>query len=247
MGLKPTPSTPPATQKIFRTRHRDRSSDDDFDDEIDKSQDNSKPKGCWSENKTMISPEGIQTKVPVNMDRHACKTKVNNSVEKRTSTLENVYKCGNDHTCDENSSEINAVNCLKNQEKDEEEQHLLICAIDLIIKNEEPMNTSLITSDESMAISPKTTINESWTTRKNKSRTRRRGRKLGLSDFSTPIYQNINEESSLMTSDMSEVTDIRERNDSSDSMLGDNLQEEENMETSTHDKPPGSTFGEKST
>ena len=73
-----------ATQKGCKTKHCDRSSDDDFDDEIDITQDNSKPKGCWSKNKTMISPEGIQTKVPVNMDRQACKTKVNNSVEKRT-------------------------------------------------------------------------------------------------------------------------------------------------------------------
>ena len=108
MGFKQTPSTP-TTQKMCKTRHRDRSSDDDFDDEIDKSQDNSKPKGCWSKNKTMISTEGIQTKVPVNMDRQACKTKINNLVEKRTSTIENVYNCGNDHKCDENSNEIDAV------------------------------------------------------------------------------------------------------------------------------------------
>ena len=49
---------------------------------------------------------------------------------------------------------------------------MLVCAIDLIInEDQEPMNSSLITSDESMVISPNATIDESWTTRKNKSRT----------------------------------------------------------------------------
>ena len=174
MGCDQSPIVPrdrreTATQRGCKTKHCDRSSDDDFDDEIDRTQDNSKVKGCWSKNKTIISPEGIQTKVPINMDRQACKTKVNNSVEKRTSTIENIYNCSNDHKCDKNNNEINAVQCLDNQEEGEEEQHLMICAIDLIINDEqEPMNSSLITSDESMVISPNSTINESWTTRKNK-------------------------------------------------------------------------------
>ena len=235
------------TQQRCKTRHRDRSSDDDFDDEMDERQDNSRPKGCWSKNKTMISQEGIQTMVPVNMDRQACKTKINNSVEKRTSTIENIYNCSNDHTCDENSNEINAVQCLGKQDEDEEEQHILICAIDLIINEEqEPMNSSLITSDESMVISPNTTINESWTTRKNKSRTRRRSRKLGFSDVSTPTHHNMHEQSSLMTSDMSQVTEIGESNDTSDVMLGENSQEEDKMETSTHDKSSDLSLGERS-
>ena len=68
---------------------------------------------------------------------------------------------------------------------------------------------------------------------------------MGLSDVSTPIYQNINEESSLMTSDMSQVMEISERNDSSYSMLGEKFEEDDNIETSTHDKPPGSSFGER--
>ena len=108
------------------------------------------------------------------------------------------------------------------------------------------MNSSLITSDESMVISPNTTINEPWTTNKNKSRTRRRGRKLGLNDISTPIYQNTNEESSLMTSDMSQVTEIFECNDSADWMPKENFQEKDNMETSTHDKSSDLSFGERS-
>ena len=96
-----------------------------------------------------------------------------------------------------------------------------------------------------MVISPNTTINESWTTKKNKSRTRRRGRKLGISDISTLIYQNIHEESSLMTSDMSQVTEISERNDSSYSMLEKKSQESDDMETCTQDKPPNLSFGER--
>ena len=124
----------------------------------------------------------------------------------------------------------------------------MICAIDLIINDEqEPMNTSLITSDESMITSPSNTINESWTTRKDKSRTRRRGRKLGLSDISTPIYQNDqykNDESSLMTSDMSQVTEISTGNESSDAML-EELPQEEEMETSTRNKSQYLSLGEK--
>ena len=131
-----TPSTTIATQKSCKTKHCDRSSDDDYDVEMDRMQDNSKPKCCCSKNKTMISPDGIQTKIPVNMDRQACKTKVNNSVEKRTSTIENVYNCGNDHKCDEQSNEIIAIDCSEDKEEDEE-QHMLICAIDLIINDDQ--------------------------------------------------------------------------------------------------------------
>ena len=50
--------------------------------------DNSAVKGCWAKNKTKIDGDSIQTKVPVNIDRAICKTKVNNSMEKRTSTIE---------------------------------------------------------------------------------------------------------------------------------------------------------------
>ena len=64
-----------------KTRHGDRSSDDDYDEMDDKLNDNSAAKGCWSKNKTKIDNDSIQTKVPVNMDRKVCKTKVNNSME----------------------------------------------------------------------------------------------------------------------------------------------------------------------
>ena len=48
-----------------------------------------------------------------------------------------------------------------------------------------------------------------------------------------------------MTSDMSQVTEISTRNESSDSMLGERSQEEE-METSTRNKSPDFLLGEKS-
>ena len=115
----------------------------------------------------------------------------------------------------------------------------MVCAIDIIIDDQEPMHSSLITLDESMVISPNSTINESWKQRRNKSRTQRRGRKLliVIGDILTPIHQNINEESSLMTSDMSQLTEISTRNESSYSMLGERSQEEE-MEKSNRNKSP---------
>ena len=125
------------------------------------------------------------------------------------------------------------------------DDNIFICAIDLIINDHEPMNSSLITSDESMVISPNSTIDVSFKTRRNKSRTRRRGRKLGPDYISTPIYQNMNEESSLMTSDMSQVTEISNHNELSDSMLGERSQEEE-MGTSTRYKTSDLLLGEKS-
>ena len=48
-----------------------------------------------------------------------------------------------------------------------------------------------------------------------------------------------------MTSDMSQVTEISTRNESSDSMLGEISQEDE-METSTRNKPQELLLGERS-
>ena len=106
--------TPSAKQEVpeqsgCKTRHCDRSSDDDYDEMDDKFNDNSAAKGCWAKIKTKIDGESIQTKVPVNVDRNICKTKINNSMEKRTSTIENVYNCINDHQCDANRNEINSI------------------------------------------------------------------------------------------------------------------------------------------
>ena len=190
--------------------------------------------------------ESVQTIVPVNMDRNLCKTKINNSMERRTSTIENVYDFNNDHHC--KSKEVNAVQC---ESESEGEQHILICGIDLIIENEGMNQSSLITSDESMVISPNTTINESWSDRKNKAKDRRRGRKLSKSDYSTPKWKSWTD-SSLLTSDMSQVTEISTHDEPSGLSFGEDSNNEleipisEQMETSTLNGPPGLLIGEKS-
>ena len=109
-------------QSSCNTRHCDRSSDDDYDEMDDIFNDNSAAKGCWAKNKSKIDGECIQTKVPVNVDRNVCKTKISNSVEKKTSTIENVYNCSNDRQCDSNRMEINALE----YPEDEEEQIILV-------------------------------------------------------------------------------------------------------------------------
>ena len=81
----------------------------------------------------------------------------------------------------------------------EDEQTILVCVIDLVMEDQEMDHLSLITSDELMIISPNTTISESWNDRRNNAKNRRRNRKLGLSEFSKPKWQNIKIESSLST------------------------------------------------
>ena len=63
--------------------------------------------------------EAIHTQVPVSMDRNMCKTKITNSIEKRSSTIENVYNCGNDHQCEANRKEINSVEYPRSESTDE--------------------------------------------------------------------------------------------------------------------------------
>ena len=38
-----------------------------------------------------------------------CKTGINNSIEKRKPTIENINNCGNDHQCDAYMQQINAL------------------------------------------------------------------------------------------------------------------------------------------
>ena len=180
---------------------------------------NSTAKGSGAKNRTKSDDES-NIKVPGSVDRNTCRSKINHSMERRTLTMENVYDCKNDHQCEPHQKQINAVEYVS---ESEEEQHILICVIDLVIENESINHSSLITSDESMIISPDTTIDESWSDRKNKTKDRRRGRKLCPADYSTPKWKSLNEGSSLLTSDMSEVTEI-----------------------STHDEPAGLSFWEKS-
>ena len=37
-----------------------------------------------------------------------CKTRINNSIEKRKSVIENIYNCGNEHNCDTNTQQKNS-------------------------------------------------------------------------------------------------------------------------------------------
>ena len=80
MGAKETTIT---SQNKCKTYHNDRISDDDHDEMDDLLSDN-------ANTKLTTVDESIHTKVPVSMDRNMCKTKINNSIEKRTSTIENV-------------------------------------------------------------------------------------------------------------------------------------------------------------
>ena len=88
-------------------------------------------KGCWRKNKSKVD-EVIHTKVPVSMDRNMCKTKINNSIEKRTSMIDNVYNCGNDHQCNQNRQEVNSLEC---KEAKSTYEIMLVCAIDLILED----------------------------------------------------------------------------------------------------------------
>ena len=180
--------------------------------------DNSATKGCWAKNKTLIG-EGIQTEVLVKMDRKLCKTMVKNSIEKRPSTIKNVYNCENDHQFNPSRNEINVIVDCPNEEPSAE-QIIFVCGIDLVINYQELMQSSLITPDESIVISPNTTINES---RHEPKKNRGVGEEDANWNFSTPKYPNTKEESSLMTyiTDMSQMTEISTRNESSDSMLGE--------------------------
>ena len=142
-----------------KNKHCDRSSDDG--EEMDYIlNDNSNIKGCWSKNKSRIDQEAINTKVPINMDRKMCKSKINNSIKKRTSIVENIYDCSRDHNCDANRREINSLDYPTTPANTLKEEIILILALDIIIENsssEEEPNTS---KDEAIVISPDNSISE---------------------------------------------------------------------------------------
>ena len=149
-GNKQTPTTPSKNKEVpkqreCKKRHCERSSDDGHDEMNDMMYENSATKGWWAKNKTRID-EGINTKALVNMDRKVCKTKVNNSIEKRSSTIDNLYSCENDHQCNQSKKEINAIDCPN--EEQSEEQIILVCAIDLVINDAfKPNHTRRINGD----------------------------------------------------------------------------------------------------
>ena len=140
-----------------------------------------------------------------------CKTKINYSIQKRTSTLENVYNCGNDHKCEQSRKEVKS---LESKETKNTDDLILVRAIDLILEgpgsslftDDNSMinqTSNLITSEESMVISPDTSINISWNNSKDNSisklashrrhhgsvRKHKGSRKLGFGGMSTPLKE----------------------------------------------------------
>ena len=108
------------------------------------------------------------------------------------------------------------------------------------------LNSSLITSDESMVVSPHTTINKSM-------QSKRRDRKLGISQCITPTWNKVNENSSIMTSDRSKRTDITSSDipsESSEWSIEDQYQTTPGRrttarQTSTPERPPGPLLEER--
>ena len=99
--------------------------------------DNANVKGCWSKNKAKIDKESINTKVPINMDRKMCASKINNSIEKRTSIIENIYDCSKDHHCDANKKEINALDYPVTPATTPTQEIILIRALEIVIEESE--------------------------------------------------------------------------------------------------------------
>ena len=143
-----------------KNKHCDRSSEDDGDEMDDILNDNSNVKGCWAKNKSRIDNEAINTKVPINMDRKMCKSKINNSIEKRTSIVENIYDCSRDHNCDASRREINALECPTVPANTPKEEIIFIRALDIILEDSNSEEELLTSEDEAMVISPNSSVSE---------------------------------------------------------------------------------------
>ena len=119
-----------------KSKHCDRNSEDDGDEIEDLIYDNSKVKGCWSKNKSRIDQEAINTKVPINMDRKMCASKINNSIKKRTSVIENIYDCSRDHKCEASRKEINALDYPTTPATTPAEGNIFIQALEIIMETQ---------------------------------------------------------------------------------------------------------------
>ena len=100
----------------------------------------------------------INLKVPINMDRKMCKSKINNSIEKRTSIIENVYDCSKYHKCDANRKEINALDYPTTPATTPSEELILIRALDIILAEPDSNEEGILSEDESMVISADNSI-----------------------------------------------------------------------------------------
>ena len=148
------------TGKIHKckSKHCDKSSENDGDEMEDLMNNNSNAKGCWSKNKSRIDQDAINSKVPINMDRKMCASKINNSIEKRTSIIENIYDCNKDHHCDNNRKEINALDYPATPAATPTEGNIFIQALEIIIEDSDNSEEELISEDKSMVISPDNSI-----------------------------------------------------------------------------------------
>ena len=88
-----------------------------------------------------------------------CASKINNSIEKRTSIIENIYDCSKDHRCDANRKEINALDYPTTPATTPAEGNIFIQALEIIMEDSDNSEVELISEDESMIISPDTSIN----------------------------------------------------------------------------------------
>ena len=93
------------------------------------------------------------------MDRKMCMLKINNSIEKRTSVIENVYDCSKDHNCDANRKEIFALDYQTTPATTPTEETIFIRALEIVIEDSDNSEEKLISEDESMVISPNNSIN----------------------------------------------------------------------------------------
>ena len=145
--------------KKCKSKHCDKISEDDGDEMEDLMYDSSNVKGCWSKNKSRIDQDAINTKVPINMDRKMCASKINNSIEKRTSIIENIYDCSKDHRCGANRKEINALDYPTTPSTTPAEGNIFIQALEIIMEDSDNSEEELISEDESIEISPDISIN----------------------------------------------------------------------------------------
>ena len=131
-----------------KSKHCDKSSEDDGDEMEDLIQDNSNLEGCWSKNKSRIDQDAINTKVSINLDRKMCTSKINNSIEKRTSIIENIYDCSKDHRCDANRKGINALDYPTTPATTPAEGNIFIQALEIIIEDSDNSEEEPISEDE---------------------------------------------------------------------------------------------------
>ena len=88
-----------------------------------------------------------------------CASKINNSMKKRTSIIENIYDCSKDHHCDTNRKEINALDYPMTSATTPTQEIILIRALEIVIEDSESDEEVCASEDEAMVISPDYSVN----------------------------------------------------------------------------------------